>query len=217
MPPDPATGPKLIGCLSLKGGVGKTCLSVNLAGWLATERHHSVGLLDGDRNKGASLYVERGGPLPFPVLPIARFRTALAQASDFLFIDGQASPDLAELKELASDCDAVLLPTTGHKVSLLLTIEAAEVMRELGTPFRVVLTRCDGRQRAAVESAAAFLKAEGLPLLEARTTLLSAYEQAEAAGTLVGLATTDRGQRNPRAADAWAEIGAIATEFTNGI
>lgn len=203
--------------LAVKGGVGKTCLSINIAGWCSTQQLRSVAVLDADRNRGAQLYAERGGPLPFPVFPISRYRSALKQASDLIVIDGQASPDLSELKELASDSDRVLVPATPHKVSLLLAAEVAEVLKEIDADFRVVLTKCDNRQYKAAESAVEFLESEGLPLLKGRTTLLSAYEQAEAAGALVGDATTDRGTKNPRSGDAWHEIQTISKEFLDGL
>ena len=208
---------KVLSVLAVKGGVGKTSLSLNIAGWAATQQLKSVAVLDADRNKGATLYSDRGEGLPMPVFPLSRYRSALAAASDLIVIDGQASPDLNELRELASDSDRVLIPVTAHKVSLLLGSEVAEVLREIDCDFKLVLTKCDGRQPRAVASAIEYLEAENLPLLKGKTTLLSAYEQAEAAGTLVGEAMTDRGAKNPRSADAWAEITAIAEEITNGL
>jgi chromosome partitioning protein len=213
--------PKVLSVLAVKGGVGKTTLAINLAGWVALQGR-SVAVLDADRNRGAMLYTTRSGgaggqPLPFQVFPISRYRSALAAAGDLLIIDGQASPDLAELKELASDSDRVLLPATPQKVSLLLACEVAEVLRSIDCDFRVCLTKCDSRQFRAVESAVEFLEGEGLPLLSGRTTLLSAYEQAESAGTLVGEATTDRGTRNPRSGIAWGEIVTIAEAVTDGL
>lgn len=208
--------PRVLSILAVKGGVGKTALSINLAGWAASERFLSVAVLDADRNKGAQLYADRGD-LEVPVFPLSRYRSALAAASDLLVVDGQASPDLNELRELASDSDRVLLPCTAHKVSLLLASEVAEVLREIDCDFKVVLTKADGRQPRAVASAVEYLQSEGLPLLKGRTTLLSAYEQAEAQGTLVSQAVTDRGVKNPRAADAWAEIKTIAEEVFSGL
>ena len=207
----------MLSVLAVKGGVGKTCLSINIAGWCATQQLKSVAVLDADRNRGAQLYAERGGPLPYPVFPISRYRSALKQATDLIVIDGQASPDLGELKELASDSDRVLVPATPHKVSLLLAVEVAEVLRQIDADFRLVLTKCDSRQYKAVESAVEFLQSEGLPLLRGRTSLLSAFEQAEAAGSLVGEALTDRGTKNPRSGDAWAEIDIISKEIINGL
>lgn len=209
--------PKVLSILAAKGGVAKTSLSINIAGWCKTQQLKSVAVLDADRNRGAQLYAERGGPLPYQVFPISRYRSALKEASDLIIIDGQASPELAELKELAQDSDRVLVPATPHKVSLLLAVEVAEVMRSCDVDFSIVLTKCDSRQFRAVESAVEFLKAEELPVLNGRTTLLSAYEQAEAAGALVGEATTDSGKKNPRSGDAWEEISIIAEQITRGL
>ena len=209
--------PKVLSVLAAKGGVGKTSCSINIAGWCKVQQLKSVAVLDADRNRGAQLYAERGGPLPYPVFPISRYRSALKEAQDLIIIDGQASPDLNELKELAQDSDRVLVPATPHKVSLLLAVEVAEVLRECDVEFRIALTKCDSRQFRAVESAVEFLQSEDLPLLKGRTSLLSAYEQAEAAGALVGEATTDSGKKNPRSGDAWAEISSIAQEITEGL
>ena len=209
--------PKVLSVLAAKGGVGKTACSINIAGWCQMERGKSVAVLDADRNRGASLYIDRGGPLRFPVFPIARYRSALKEAQDLIIIDGQASPDLGELKELASDSDRVLIPATPQKVSLLLALEVADVMRSIDADFRVVLTKCDSRQYNALESAKDLLKENDIPLLGGHTTLLNAFEQAEAAGTLVSDAKTDQGKANPRASEAWDQIGAIAKEITNGL
>ena len=209
--------PKVLSVLAAKGGVGKTACSINIAGWCQTQRHKSVAVLDADRNRGASLYVDRGGPLTFPIFPIARYRSALKEAQDLIIIDGQASPDLNELKELASDSDRVLIPATPQKVSLLLALEVADVMRSIDADFKVVLTKCDARQYNALESAKELLKENDIPLLVGNTSLLNAFEQAEAAGTLVRDAKTDQGKSNPRASEAWEQIEVIAKEITNGL
>ena len=209
--------PKVLSILAAKGGVAKTSLSINIAGWCTNKLRKSVAVLDADRNRGAQLYAERGGPLPYPVFPISRYRSALKEAEDLIIIDGQASPDLGELKELAQDSDRVLVPATPHKVSLLLAVEVAEVMRTCDVDYSIVLTKCDSRQFRAVESAVEFLRGEDLPLLNGRTSLLSAYEQAEAAGALVGDAVTDSGKKNPRSGDAWDEVSTIAMEITSGL
>lgn len=207
----------MLSVLAAKGGVAKTCLSINVAGWTKIQKEKSVAVLDADRNRGAQLYAERGGPLPYAVFPISRYRSALKEASDLIIIDGQASPDLDELKGLAQDSDRVLVPATPHKVSLLLAVEVAEVLRDCDVDFRIALTKCDSRQFRSVESAIEFLQSENLPLLKGRTSLLSAYEQAEAAGSLVGDAQTDSGKKNPRSGDAWEEVSAIAAEITEGL
>ena len=130
---------------------------------------------------------------------------------------GKHHPDLAELKELAADSDRVLIPATPQKVSLLLALEVADVMRSIDADFRVVLTKCDSRQYNALESAKELLKENDIPMLGGHTTLLNAFEQAEAAGTLVSDAKTDQGKTNPRAAEAWEQVGTIAQEITNGL
>lgn len=207
----------MLSVLAAKGGVAKTALSINVAGWCKVQQLKSVAVLDADRNRGAQLYIDRGGPLPFPVFPLSKYRSALKEADDLIIIDGQASPDLEELKQLAEDSDRVLIPTTPQKVSLLLAMEVAEVMQSIDADFRVVLTKCDSRQYGAIESARQLLADAEIPVLTAGTTLLNAFEQAEAAGSLVCDAQTDQGKKNPRAGEAWEQICTISKEITNGL
>ena len=153
----------------------------------------------------------------FPGVSAEQISLGTPEADDLIIIDGQASPDLEELKQLAEDSDRVLIPTTPQKVSLLLAMEVAEVMQSIDADFRVVLTKCDSRQYGAIESARQLLADAEIPVLTAGTTLLNAFEQAEAAGTLVCDAQTDQGKKNPRAGEAWEQICTISQEITNGL
>lgn len=103
----------IISFLNQKGGVGKTTLSVNVAGYLA-QKGHRVLLIDADKQGSASTWASLREDAPFQVVSMARAnmaRDALKLAQDYTHtvIDG---PPHAE--EVARSCivasDFVALP-----------------------------------------------------------------------------------------------------------
>ena len=103
----------IISFLNQKGGVGKTTLSVNVAGYLA-QQGHRVLLIDADKQGSASTWASLREDAPFQVVSMARAnmaRDALKLAQDYTHtvIDG---PPHAE--EVARSCivasDFVALP-----------------------------------------------------------------------------------------------------------
>ncbi len=96
-----------------KGGVGKTTLSVNVAGCLARQGHRVL-LIDADKQGSATTWASLREDAPFQVVSMARANMArdalkLAQDYDHTIIDG---PPHAE--EIARSCivasDFVALP-----------------------------------------------------------------------------------------------------------
>jgi chromosome partitioning protein len=103
----------IVSFLNQKGGVGKTTLSVNVAGYLA-QQGHRVLLIDADKQGSASTWASLREDAPFQVVSMARAnmaRDALKLAQDYTHtvIDG---PPHAE--EVARSCivasDFVALP-----------------------------------------------------------------------------------------------------------
>ncbi|MFD2741191.1 ParA family partition ATPase [Sulfitobacter aestuarii] len=103
----------IISFLNQKGGVGKTTLSVNVAGCLARQGHRVL-LIDADKQGSASTWASLREDAPFQVVSMARAnmaRDALKLAQDYThtIIDG---PPHAE--EIARSCivasDFVALP-----------------------------------------------------------------------------------------------------------
>lgn len=103
----------IISFLNQKGGVGKTTLSVNVAGYLA-QQGHRVLLIDADKQGSATTWASLRYDAPFQVVSMARAnmaRDALKLAQDYTHtvIDG---PPHAE--EVARSCivasDFVALP-----------------------------------------------------------------------------------------------------------
>lgn len=105
--------PMIISFLNQKGGVGKTTLSVNVAGCLARQGHRVL-LIDADKQGSATTWASLREDAPFQVVSMARAnmaRDALKFAQDYThtIIDG---PPHAE--EIARSCivasDFVALP-----------------------------------------------------------------------------------------------------------
>jgi chromosome partitioning protein len=103
----------IISFLNQKGGVGKTTLSVNMAGCLARQGHRVL-LIDADKQGSATTWASLREDAPFQVVSMARANMArdalkLAQDYDHTIIDG---PPHAE--EIARSCivasDFVALP-----------------------------------------------------------------------------------------------------------
>lgn len=103
----------IISFLNQKGGVGKTTLSVNVAGCLARQGHRVL-LIDADKQGSATTWASLREDAPFKVVSMARANMArdalkLAQDYDHTIIDG---PPHAE--EIARSCiaasDFVALP-----------------------------------------------------------------------------------------------------------
>lgn len=103
----------IISFLNQKGGVGKTTLSVNVAGCLARQGHRVL-LIDADKQGSATTWASLREDAPFQVVSMARANMArdalkLAQDYNHTIIDG---PPHAE--EIARSCivasDFVALP-----------------------------------------------------------------------------------------------------------
>ena len=73
-----------------KGGSGKTTLSTNIAGYLASRGQH-VAMLDLDRQKSATLWLaQRGGELPM-IWPLQDAKGKRNEGADWLVIDSPAA------------------------------------------------------------------------------------------------------------------------------
>ncbi|WP_032523027.1 AAA family ATPase [Prochlorococcus marinus] len=193
-----------------KGGVAKTCTSIHLASVWHSEGK-KVCIVDADKNRSALAYASRGN-LPFPVFPVSSAAKA-SRSSEIVITDGQASSDEEELKHLAYGSDLVILPTTAKARSVELTVELANLLKNLKVNHAVVIVKVDFRQQKAAQQAKAALENFGLYVFDTFIPLLSAFDKAEASGNAVFEAVDDLGRSDPRRMTGWSAYCSIASQI----
>ena len=166
-----------------KGGSGKTTLSTNIAGYLASTGKH-VAMLDLDRQKSASLWLaQRDSSLPI-IWTIQNERKKAEQA-DVLVIDSPAGLHGKNLQHAIKLVQKIIVPIAPS----LFDIQAShDFLRELGeekaarkgkVQIGVVGMRMAARTRAAV-TLEQFLTQLDLPVLaylrEAQVYVNAAFE-----------------------------------------
>lgn len=185
-PQQPTTAPRIIALTSLKGGVGKTTLTMHLAAAIARESDRVI-VLDADEEVSAYRWQQHAQAqeimLPFRVIAAERntlMRQAreLAKTGHVVLID--TPPNNREiLKSAATVADVVLVPVlpAGLDVDRLAT--TLELLNDLEAAlpvfhYAVVLNRFDARKGMAHE---ANLALNEQPRLETVIRSLSAYEK----------------------------------------
>lgn len=127
---------KIITITGYKGGVGKSTTAIHLATYFS-ELGKTI-LVDGDPNRTAVKWSERGnGALPFTVAD-QRQAMRLIPGAEYIIIDTPARPATDDLKELAKGCDLLILPTTPDVVSLQPMLETVRDLGEVN--YRALLT-----------------------------------------------------------------------------
>jgi len=190
--------------------VAKTCTSIHLASVWHSEGK-KVCIVDADKNRSALAYASRGN-LPFSVFPVSSAAKA-SRSSEIVITDGQASSDQEELKHLAYGSDLVILPTTAKARSVELTVELANLLRNLKVNHAVVIVKVDFRQQKAAQQAKAALENFGLYVFDTFIPLLSAFDKAEASGNAVFEAVDDLGRSDPRRMTGWSAYCSIASQI----
>ena len=187
-----------------KGGVGKTTSAVHFAGLLA-ERGKTA-LIDGDENRSATAWAERG-KLPFSVVD-PRQTARVAREHKHLVIDTAARPSRNELAELAAGCDLLILPTTTDALALrALVLTVAELRGLKADRYRILLCAVPPAPSHDGDEAREYLAGQGLPIFKAQVRRLAAFGKAALAGELV------RDVRDPRAALGWNDYAAAGKEL----
>lgn len=178
--------PRIIALTSLKGGVGKTTLTMHLAAAIA-QTGEAVVVLDADEEVSALRWQQHaqaeGVTLPFRVQAadrnsLMRQARQLAQAGQTVVID--TPPNNREvLKSAATVADVVLVPVlpTGMDIDRLATTLELLADLEAALPrfnYAIVLNRFDARKGMAHEANAAL---NSHPRLDTVVRSLSAYEK----------------------------------------
>ncbi len=172
----------IITIASFKGGVGKTTTAVHLAAYLALQS--TTILIDGDPNRSATRWSERGG-LPFKVVD-ERQAAKYARKAEHIVIDTQARPEQEDLEALADGCDRLILPCTPDALALDAMMLTVKALHQLGSAqYRILLTIIPPKPSKDGEEARKMLTDAGLPVLKSEIRRYSAFKKAALEGTVV--------------------------------
>lgn len=195
---------------SFKGGVGKTTSAIHLAAFLASQDGGDrVLLVDGDQNKSATAWAQRG-QLPYKVVPVdSAFRYIPKFAH--VVVDTGARPNKEDLEALVDGCDLLVLPTTPEAMAIDAMLQTIDLLQEIGGDrFRILLTMV--HSNPAVKMTAMAREALGeLPLFNQSIRRLIAYEKASLAGLLVNQVSDRMG------GIAWGEYQAVGRELMEAV
>ena len=151
---------KIIVCTSFKGGVTKSTTAIHLSVFLSD--HGKVLLIDGDPNRTAIAWAERG-KLPFDVVD-ERGSFKVIGNYDFAIFDTPARPDSSDMLELAKGCDLLVLPTLPDVVSLDPTLQTANSLSDF--KYRVLIAIVPSRPNTDGLKMQAELKAAEVPVFD---------------------------------------------------
>jgi len=167
-----------------KGGSGKTTLSTNIAGYLASRGQH-VAMLDLDRQKSATLWLaQRSGDLPV-IWPLQSEEGKRAEAADWLVIDSPAGLHGKNLEHALKLVHRVIVPIAPSLYDIQASYDFLKSLKEVKAARKgrvqvgVVGMRMAPRTRAAV-TLEDFLKQLDMPVLaylrEAQVYVNAAFE-----------------------------------------
>ncbi|HZY19884.1 MAG TPA: ParA family protein [Ramlibacter sp.] len=153
-----------------KGGVGKSTVATNIAGYFAGQGH-AVMLGDADRQQSSRLWL---GLRPAGARPIQSWEVGDAhvakppKGTTHVVLDTPAGLHGKQLRDLMMAADKVVVPLAPSVFDIFATRafldELAEHRKASALQVGIVGTRVDGRTLAA-EQLHAFVKALGLPVL----------------------------------------------------
>lgn len=173
---------QIITMASLKGGVGKSNLAVNVGGILSTEHNKRVLLVDADDNRSSSSWFV-GSPSrpPFDVAEVDEDARELRKlrgitAYDVIVVDlpGYRGRALADVLTVVQP-DLVLTPARAQRVDL---DPVATLLPALTMPYRLVFTMTNPGRDKDVEGYAASLQEAGVSVAETRIRVSKGWPRA---------------------------------------
>jgi chromosome partitioning protein len=153
-----------------KGGVGKSTLATNIAGWYAS-RGHAVMLGDADRQQSSRLWLGLRPPTARPITAWDIGKDHVAKppkGTTHVVLDTPAGLHGKALRELMRSANKVVVPLAPSVFDIFATRafldELAELRKASNLQVGIVGMRVDGRTLAA-DQLQAFVKQLGLPML----------------------------------------------------
>ncbi|WP_284948298.1 ParA family protein [Acidisoma cladoniae] len=201
----------IITITSYKGGVGKTTSAIHIAAYL--QRLAPTLLVDGDAIRSASKWAQRGGEggLPFKVVSHAQMVSHIRDYQHIV-IDTEGNPSDDDFKDLADNCDLLVIPAVPESVATDGLTHTLAKLRSLGnTRHKVLLTMVPPKPRTDGLQLREMLQAEGIPVFASEIPRLAAYEKAATYGVPVYSVKDDR-----NAARAWEVYEAAGREIVGG-
>lgn len=167
-----------------KGGSGKTTLSTNIAGYLASRGQH-VAMLDLDRQKSATLWLaQRSGELPM-IWPLQDDKGKRNEGADWLVIDSPAALHGKNLDHALKLVHRVVVPIAPSLYDIQASYDFLHALNEMKAARKgrvqvgVVGMRMAPRTRAAA-TLEQFLQQLDMPVLaylrEAQVYVNAAFE-----------------------------------------
>jgi len=201
----------IITVTSYKGGVGKTTTAIHLAAFL--QRLAPTLLVDGDAIRSATKWSHRSGDtgLPFKVVTHAQMVSHIRDYQHII-IDTEGNPSDDDFKDLATNCDLLVVPAVPESVATDGLTHTLAKLRSLGnTTHRVLLTMVPPKPRTEGQQLRDMLNSEGIPVFKAEIPRLAAFEKAAAEGVPVYGVKDDR-----NAARAWSSYEEAGKEIIHG-
>ena len=201
----------IITVTSYKGGVGKTTTAIHLAAYL--QRLAPTLLVDGDAIRSATKWSERGKNtgLPFKVVTHAQMVSHIRDYTHII-IDTEGNPTDDDFKDLAGNCDLLVVPAVPESVATDgLTHTLAKLRNLRNKTHRVLLTMVPAKPRVDGQQLRDMLNSESIPVFTSEIPRFAAFEKAAAEGVPVYAVKDDR-----NAARAWHAYEAAAQEIAHG-
>jgi len=177
-----------LGIVKRKGGVGATTLAVHLA--VESERRGAAAcIVDLDPQRSATVWAEARQQLTPPVAGVdvgqlgAVLEAAREDEVSLAILDSPPALDRVSAS-IARSADLLLIPVQPSALDIAATTPAVELVRAVGVPAVLVLSRCPSRSRD-VEEARAALAAYELPIYPGVVTDRTAFRRSIAAGQAV--------------------------------
>ena len=202
----------IITITSYKGGVGKTTTAIHLAAYL--QRLAPTLLVDGDAIRSATKkWSQRSGDkgLPFKVVTHAQMVSHIRDYQHII-IDTEGNPTDDDFKDLAGNCDLLVVPAVPESVATDGLTHTLAKLRSLGnTRHKVLLTMVPPKPRTDGQQLRDMLIGQGVPVFATEIPRLAAFEKAAAEGVLAYGVKDDR-----NAASAWDAYEAAGKEIVRG-